>query len=102
MIGPLEIVIVALLLLLFFGYRRLPAIGRWAGTNARELKDSVKRMVGDRQDPKKLARSAGKGIREARELRDELTGRGGATDSPDGSPPPQASPPESSPRSEAR
>lgn len=76
MIGPLEIAIVAVVLLLFFGYRYLPAIGRWAGTNTRELKDSAKEMVGDKADPKKLARSAGESLREARELRDELTGKG--------------------------
>ena len=32
-------------------------------------------MVGDKADPKTLARHAGKGVREAREFRDALTGK---------------------------
>jgi TatA/E family protein of Tat protein translocase len=83
MIGPLEIVIVVVVLALIFGYRRIPAAGRWTGTNLRELKDSVKGTFGDKADPKELARSAGKGVREARELRDELTGKGGGDESTD-------------------
>lgn len=81
MIGPLEIAIVAVVLLVVFGYRHLTAIGRWAGTNTRELKDSAKELVGDKADPKTLARKAGEGVREARELRDELTGKGASTGS---------------------
>ena len=74
-IGPLEIAIVVILLLIVFGYRYLPSIGRKAGTGARELKEGVQEMVGDKADPKTLARSAGKGVREAREFRDALTGK---------------------------
>ena len=81
MTGPLEIVIVVVFLVLIFGYRRIPAAGRWAGTNLRELIESVKGLFGDRADPKELARSAGKGVREARALRDELTGKGGDDES---------------------
>lgn len=75
MIGPLEIAIVVVLLLIVFGYRYLPSIGRKAGTEARELKEGVQEMIGDKADPKTLARSAGKGVREAREFRDALTGK---------------------------
>ena len=32
-------------------------------------------MVGDKADPKNIGRSAGKGLREAREFRDALTGK---------------------------
>jgi hypothetical protein len=39
------------------------------------LKDSVTEAVGDKADPKTLGRSAGRGIREAREFRDALTGQ---------------------------
>ena len=75
MIGPLEIVIIVVVLLLIFGYRKLPALGRSAGEGARELKGSVQEMVGDKADPKTLGKSAGRGLREAREFRDALTGK---------------------------
>jgi TatA/E family protein of Tat protein translocase len=74
-IGPLEIAIVVVLVLLVFGYRYLPSLGRKAGTGARELKEGVEEVVGDKANPKNLARSAGKGVREAREFRDALTGK---------------------------
>lgn len=81
MIGPLEIVIVVVILLLIFGYRKLPELGRSAGKGARsagksakELTDSVGERVGDKVDPASIGRSAGKGLREARELRDSFTG----------------------------
>ena len=74
MIGPLEIAILVIILLVVFG-RYLPKIGRKAGTGARELKEGVQEVVGDKADPKTLARQAGKGVREAREFRDALTGK---------------------------
>jgi len=76
MIGPLEIAIIAVVLLLIFGYRYLPGLGRRAGEGAREVKESVQEMVGDKADPKTLGKTAGKGLREAREFRDALTGKG--------------------------
>jgi TatA/E family protein of Tat protein translocase len=75
MIGPLEIAIVVVVLLVIFGYRYLPTIGRKAGTGARELKEGAQELIGDKTDPKTLARSAGKGVREAREFRDALMGK---------------------------
>ncbi len=78
--GALEIVIVAVIAFVFFGYKYLPAIGRWAGTGAREVKDSVGEMVGDKVDPESIGRSAGKGVREARELKDAF--KGSATSDP--------------------
>ena len=64
MIGPLEIAIIVLIALVFFGYRYLPGLGRKAGTGARDLKDSVQEMVGDKADPSTIGKSAGKGMRE--------------------------------------
>ena len=75
MIGPLEIAIIAVVLLVIFGYRYLPGLGRRAGEGAREVKESVQEMVGDKADPKTLGRRAGEGLREAREFRDALTGK---------------------------
>ena len=75
MIGLPEILIVLVLVFLLFGYRYLPSLGRKAGTGARDLKEGVEEVVGDKANPKNLARSAGKGVREAREFRDALTGK---------------------------
>src|SRR6187402_3575228 len=95
MIGPLEIVIIAFVLLLIFGgtlYKRLPQLGRRAGEGARKLGDSAmkkgdeakqlaattKEKHGDKIDPSNLGRQAGKGVREAREFKDSFTGAGTA------------------------
>ena len=40
-IGPMEIVILVVILLLVFGSRRLPEMGRSLGKGMREFKDSV-------------------------------------------------------------
>jgi sec-independent protein translocase protein TatA len=56
--GPLEIGLVILVLLLVFGSKRLPALGRQLGTGMREFKDSV---TGDRKhddDDEDVARPA--------------------------------------------
>ncbi len=104
MIGPLEIAIVVVLLLLVFGYRYLPGIGRKAGTGAREVKESVQEMVGDKADPKTLARSAGKGVREAREFRDALTGKTPVepAPAPAAAPPPAPAPAASEPAADPK
>jgi sec-independent protein translocase protein TatA len=40
-IGPLELVIVLVIVLLVFGPKRLPGLGRSLGSGMREFKDSV-------------------------------------------------------------
>lgn len=40
-IGPLEIAIVLVIVLIIFGPKRLPDLGRSLGTSMREFKDSV-------------------------------------------------------------
>jgi sec-independent protein translocase protein TatA len=40
-IGPLEIVLVIVVLLVIFGPKRLPSLGRSLGTGMREFKESV-------------------------------------------------------------
>ncbi len=96
MIGPLEIVLLVLIVLLVTGlYKKLPALGRSAGTQARvggekarELADrtapKAKKLaskasargseVGDRIDAGEIGRKAGKGAREIRDARASLTG----------------------------
>jgi sec-independent protein translocase protein TatA len=44
-IGPLELAIVLLIVLVLVGGRRLPALGRQLGDGMREFKDSVTRKV---------------------------------------------------------
>ncbi len=48
-IGPLELAIVLLVVLVIFGPKRLPGLGRSVGKGMREFKDSVSGLV-DRDD----------------------------------------------------
>jgi sec-independent protein translocase protein TatA len=52
-IGPLEIIIVLVVVLLIFGPKRLPDLGRSLGSGMREFKDSVTGR-GDRHDEHEL------------------------------------------------
>lgn len=45
--GPLEIVLVIVVLLIIFGPKRLPSLGRSLGSGMREFKDSI---TGDDKD----------------------------------------------------
>jgi sec-independent protein translocase protein TatA len=47
--GPLEIILVLVVLLVIFGPKRLPSLGRQLGTGMREFKDSI---TGDRRAEK--------------------------------------------------
>jgi sec-independent protein translocase protein TatA len=40
-VGPLELVIVLIILLVIFGAKRLPEIGRGLGSSAREFKEGI-------------------------------------------------------------
>jgi sec-independent protein translocase protein TatA len=46
-IGPLEIIIVLIIVLIIFGPKRLPGLGRSLGAGLREFKDSVTGKGGD-------------------------------------------------------
>ena len=46
-IGPLELLIVLGIVLLIFGPKRLPALGRQLGAGMREFKDSITSKSGD-------------------------------------------------------
>ena len=48
-IGPLEIIIVLVIVLVIFGPKRLPDLGRSLGTSMREFKDSVTGKDDDKQ-----------------------------------------------------
>lgn len=82
MIGLPEILILAVIVLLVFGYKKLPQLGRSAGEGvrtatekARELSTTVGDKVDGKVDPSDIGRSAGRGLREAREFKDALTGK---------------------------
>ena len=47
-LGPLELLIITFIVLLFFGARRLPQLGRSLGTGMREFKEGV---VGEGDKP---------------------------------------------------
>ena len=86
-IGVLEIlIIVVIILVLFGGYKRLPSLGRSAGTGVRKGGEKAKQIAGQVQDKagsvdsKKIGESVGKGLREARDVRDTV--KGIATDEP--------------------
>ncbi|MEX2193826.1 MAG: twin-arginine translocase TatA/TatE family subunit [Thermoleophilaceae bacterium] len=49
-IGPLEIVIVLVIVLIIFGPKRLPDLGRSLGRGMREFKDSVTGKDSDDED----------------------------------------------------
>ena len=50
-IGPLEIVLVIVVLLIVFGPKRLPSLGRSLGSGMREFKDSVTGQDKQRGEP---------------------------------------------------
>ena len=86
-IGVLEILIIVLIVLVLFGgYKRLPGLGRSAGTGVRKGGEKAKQIAGQVQekagsvDTKKVGESVGKGLREARDVRDTV--KGIATDEP--------------------
>ena len=60
-IGPLEITIVLVIVLIIFGPKRLPDLGRSLGRGMREFKDSVTGK--DKDDDRAELESAGDGER---------------------------------------
>jgi sec-independent protein translocase protein TatA len=49
-VGPLELLIVLGIVLLIFGPKRLPGLGRQLGAGMREFKDSITRKSDDDED----------------------------------------------------
>lgn len=57
-IGPMELIIVLVIVLVIFGPKRLPGLGRQLGSGMREFKESISGKDGDRdedRDPSGLA-----------------------------------------------
>ena len=74
-IGPLEIVIVLVIVLIIFGPKRLPDLGRSLGTSMREFKDSVTSKAGD--DDKQIDSADAKPEPVQTEKKPEATPTGG-------------------------
>ena len=55
-IGPLELVVILVVVLLLFGAKRLPELGRSLGSGMREFKDSVTGKDDD-DEPRRLAQT---------------------------------------------
>jgi len=51
--GPLEVVVILLVVLLLFGAKRLPEIGRALGEGIKEFKKTIKDISDDKPDSKK-------------------------------------------------
>ena len=62
-IGPLELIVVLVIILVIFGPKRLPQAGRSLGQGLREFKDSVTGKDGD-----SASQDAGQATRDASEL----------------------------------
>lgn len=53
-IGPMELIIVLVIVLLIFGPKRLPGLGRQLGSGMREFKDSITSKSKDDDAPEAL------------------------------------------------
>jgi sec-independent protein translocase protein TatA len=62
-IGPFELIVVLVIILVIFGPKRLPGLGRQLGSGMREFKDSITGKSGDDADdddtlgPQELSRA---------------------------------------------
>src|SRR5436305_12740506 len=65
-IGPLELIIVLVIVLVIFGPKRLPGLGRSIGTGIREFKDSVSGKSKDEEREQLEADARAHGEAEAR------------------------------------
>jgi hypothetical protein len=86
-VGLPEILLLAVILFVVFGYRYLPRIGRSAGEGLRsgidktkDLSSTVGQKVDEKVDPQAIGRSTGRSLREVRDVRDAFTGKDSSKD----------------------
>ena len=89
-IGVFEILIIVLIVLILFGgYKRLPGLGRSAGTGARKGGEKAKELAGQIRtkaegvDTAKIGESVGRGLRDVRDVRDSVKQGAGTESSSD-------------------
>jgi sec-independent protein translocase protein TatA len=73
-IGPLELVIVLVIVLVVFGPKRLPSLGRQLGAGMREFKESVTGKSRDDEDDDDSRPSLSQSTATAEPVRDERSG----------------------------
>ena len=73
-IGPLELVIVLVIVLIVFGPKRLPSLGRQLGAGMREFKDSVTGKTRADDDEDESRPTLSKTTATAEPVRDERSG----------------------------
>ena len=73
-IGPLELVIVLVIVLVVFGPKRLPSLGRQLGAGMREFKDSVTGKDRDHDDEDEARPTLSRSTVTAEPVADERTG----------------------------
>ena len=56
MFGPWEIVLLIVLVLLLFGAKKIPELGRGIGSGMREFKDGITGGRADKSEPRELER----------------------------------------------
>ena len=66
-IGPMELIIVLVIVLLIFGPKRLPGLGRQLGSGMREFKDSIQGNKDRDDDDSRVEASAALGRPEGEE-----------------------------------
>lgn len=52
-IGPTELIIIGVIILVFFGANRIAQFGKSAGEATKEIKNIKKEIVGDKEEDKK-------------------------------------------------
>ena len=70
-IGPLEVVIVLVIVLVIFGARRLPELGRSLGDGMREFKDGITRKPDEKPPVAELESQNGEGSADSKPVDDE-------------------------------
>jgi sec-independent protein translocase protein TatA len=84
-IGPLELVIVLLIVLVIFGPKRLPGLGRSLGSGMREFKDSITGKSGDGEaEEEEQRRLEARATPTDATAADEVAAKAGLADPPGG------------------
>ena len=78
-IGPLEIIVVLVIILLIFGPKRLPGLGKSLGSGMRNFKDSIAGKDKDEDEDEELTKAKAKSDERPAEERqvNEALGRSG-------------------------